>query len=489
MANGGANISRGMGRGAAQVYDTSGPVNMYARLMYQQQLRRAAETKALTDEFGKLTPEGIRQQDIPIFVEQVGKWKSASIEANNERDPVKKAIKTQEAEQEKLKSYALKDYSKSEGKKRSDFASSMLIPNNRDNFTPEAIDIFRETDKYSVNDSRYLSDLTTLQQQIDGSTTMAEIAKINKVLLDASQPKRVERRGNEGNRVGTFVSNIKEISPQEQISAMSLAFRISPKLRAGLRQYYPEKANLSNDEFIATVIPDYVSKNPATEYGEEKFNEDNTYKEQALFREGLMRSRPDKDGISSSDIKIGAKQFTGTSLPLIDKRTGEPILNTGGKTQKRGGKMVTADFPVYSTVNPTAFKMPQQASVFDVKKGVNKPITEGISASLTGIGYLKVKGGGAELRATITTDDGEQLIVNPRDLPPDVRNDKFYKITLDAVNDYYNSQSKSESKKTTESTKAYSQSDENGIKAVMSKNNITRQEAINALISAGKLSK
>ena len=120
MANGGANISRGMGRGAAQVYDTSAPINMYAKLMQQQQLKRAAETKALTDEFGKLTPEGIRQQDIPIFVEQVGKWKNASIEANNERDPVKKAIKTQEAEQEKLKSYALKDYSKSEGKKRSD---------------------------------------------------------------------------------------------------------------------------------------------------------------------------------------------------------------------------------------------------------------------------------------------------------------------------------------------------------------------------------
>jgi hypothetical protein len=64
MANGGANISRGINRGAAQVYDTSGPVNMYARLMYQQQLKRAAETKALTDELGKVTPEGIRQPDV-----------------------------------------------------------------------------------------------------------------------------------------------------------------------------------------------------------------------------------------------------------------------------------------------------------------------------------------------------------------------------------------------------------------------------------------
>lgn len=489
MADGGANISTGLGRGAAQIYDTSRPVNMYAKLMQQQQLKRAAETKALTDEFGKLTPEGIRQQDIPVFVEQVGKWKSASIAADNERDPVKRAIKKQEAEQEKLKSYALKDYSKSEGKKRSDFASSMLIPNNRDNFTPEAIDIFRETDKYSVNDPRYLSDLTTLQQQIDGSTTMAEIAKINKVLLDKSKPTRIERKGNVGNNVGTFVSNIKEISPQEQVAAMSLAFRVSPKLRAGLRQIYPEKANLRDDEFIATVIPDYVSKNPATEYGEEKFEKDNTYKEQAIFREGLMRSRPDKDGVSSSDIKVGAKQFTGTSLPLIDKRTGKPILNEAGTTQKRGGKIVTADFPVYSTVNPTAFKMPQNSSVFDIKRGENKPITEGISASLTGIGYLKVKGGGTSLKATITTDDGQQLIVNPSDLPPDVRNDKFYKITLDAVNEKFGEVSKQKTEKSAEPASTVSDQDKAALQWLKSNPNAPQAKAIKESLKAKGLIK
>jgi len=67
MANGGANISRGMGRGAAQVYDTSAPVNMYAKLMQQQQLKRAAEQKALTDKLDKFNSQGVRVQDREAF--------------------------------------------------------------------------------------------------------------------------------------------------------------------------------------------------------------------------------------------------------------------------------------------------------------------------------------------------------------------------------------------------------------------------------------
>ena len=56
---------------------------------------------------------------------------------------------------------------------------------------------------------------------------------------------------------------------------------------------------------------------------------------------------------------------------------------------------------------------------------------------MTGIGYAIVQGGGNELRATITTDEGDELMVKLADLPPDVRNDKFYKITLQAVEDEY----------------------------------------------------
>lgn len=422
MANGGANISRGINRGAAQVYDTSGPVNMYARLMYQQQLKRAAETKALTDEFGKLTPEGIRQQDVEIFVEQVGKWKNASIEASKERDPVKKAIKTQEAEQEKLKSYALKDFSKSEKKKNSDFASSMLIPNNRDNFTPEAIDIFRESDKYSVNDPRYLSDLTTLQQQIDGSTTMAEIAKINKVLLDAAQPTRVERIGNEGNRVGTFVTYNKQIQPQQQIDAMSLAFRVSPKLRAGLRQIYPEQANLSNDEFIATVIPDYVSKNPATEYGEEKFNEDRDDRAYNLQVRRENRLAAGEGGDFPEDYVIERIQLT--TEPKEDKDA-KPIIGT-----EKPSIVLEKSVKIRSVPFPST-----QMKAFDVANIKRIVLSARQDLKLARLAYVPTiaKDGRYELQAVVIDSQNRQYVIQETEVPIDIRRTRAYKAAKTAL--------------------------------------------------------
>ena len=480
MANGGANTSRGMGRGAAQVYDTSGPVNAYARLMYQQQLRRAAETKALKDELGKVTPEGLRQPDVKGFLDQYGRWRDKSIEANAERNPTKKAILSQEAEREKLSTLMYKDDSKNELRNEQDRKKMLLDPNVRDRYDDVLIDRIVKSSSLSKDDPNYVRDMNQFQIRPDLSKLTKDLDALDKNLIQSSQwSVPITEKAKQGNIEGVYVYNTRAIDPKAQATAYASLFDLDRKFQAGLREMFPDLAGLPKEQLKAQAIPLLVQKRVRTESSKPDFQANDNWREKQLANDRLIRARKSEgDGISSSDIKIGAKQFTGTSLPLIDKRTGEPILNIGGKTQKRGGEMVTADFPVYSTVNPTAFKMPQQASVFNIKKGINEPITEGISASLTGIGYLKVKGGGAELRATITTDDGEQLIVNPRDLPPDVRNDKFYKITLDAVNEYYNSQGKT-----------YSQSDENGIKRVMSTNNITRQEAINALISAGKLSK
>ena len=480
MANGGANTSRGMGRGAAQVYDTSGPVNAYARLMYQQQLRRAAETKALKDELGKVTPEGLRQPDVKGFLDQYGRWRDKSIEANAERNPTKKAILSQEAEREKLSTLMYKDDSKNELRNEQDRKKMLLDPNVRDRYDDVLIDRIVKSSSLSKDDPNYVRDMNQFQIRPDLSKLTKDLDALDKNLIQSSQwSVPITEKAKQGNIEGVYVYNTRAIDPKAQATAYASLFDLDRKFQAGLREMFPDLAGLPKEQLKAQAIPLLVQQRVRTESSKPDFQANDNWREKQLANDRLIRARKSEgDGISSSDIKIGAKQFTGTSLPLIDKRTGEPILNIGGKTQKRGGEMVTADFPVYSTVNPTAFKMPQQASVFNIKKGINEPITEGISASLTGIGYLKVKGGGAELRATITTDDGEQLIVNPRDLPPDVRNDKFYKITLDAVNEYYNSQGKT-----------YSQSDENGIKRVMSTNNITRQEAINALISAGKLSK
>jgi hypothetical protein len=263
---------------------------------------------------------------------------------------------------------------------------------------------------------------------------------------------------------------------------------VNPKLKAGILKLIPKNEGESDLEYKSRALPLLVAQVPAEEYGDQVFqrNKDLTMQNLAIRRENRLAAK-DKDDVSISDIKVGPKTFTGTKLALFDKNTGKPIMDASGKKQLFTGKGVSADFPVYSTVNPTAFKIPQNSSVYDIKRGVNKPITEGISASLTGIGYAIVQGGGTELRATLTTDGEDQLMVKLADLPPDVRNDKFYKITLQAVEDEY--KRLQQSKPTTKPTTTVSDQDKAALEWLKSNPNAPQAKAIKESLKAKGLIK
>jgi hypothetical protein len=439
MANGGANISRGMGRGAAQVYDTSGPVNMYAKLMQQQQLKRAAEQKALTDELGKVTPEGLRQPDVKGFIDQYGRWRDKAIEADAERNPTRKAILKQEAEREKLTTLMYKDDSKNELRNERDRNKMLLDPNVRDRYDDVVIERVLKSSSLAKDDPNYVRDMNQFQIRPDLSKLNKDLDDLDKNILQSSEwSAPITEAAKQGNIDGVYVYNKRTIDPKKQATAYASLFDLDRKFQAGLREMFPDLAGLPKEQLKAQGIPLLVQQRVREESSKPDFrpNKDLTMQNLALRRERRLAAK-DKDDVSISDIKVGPKTFTGTKLALFDKNTGKPIMDASGKKQLFTGKGVSAEFPVYSTVNPTAFKIPQNSSLYDIKRGVNKPIPEGISAALTGIGYAIVQGGGNELRATITTDEGDELMVKLADLPPDVRNDKFYKTTLQAVEDEY----------------------------------------------------
>ena len=117
------------------------------------------------------------------------------------------------------------------------------------------------------------------------------------------------------------------------------------------------------------------------------------------------------------------------------------------KKQVSKGKGVTADFVAYSTVNPPSFQMPQLTQAFNIDKGKNEPINTEDAVNLTGIGYVKTKGGGTELKATIKVK-GEEHIINLADLPVDIRTDKkYYLPVLRAVKEKFGEVSKQKTEK------------------------------------------
>jgi hypothetical protein len=302
---------------------------------------------------------------------------------------------------------------------------------------------------------------------------MSEIAKINKVLLDKSKPTRVERRGNEGNRVGTFVTYNKQIQPKEQIDAMSLAFRVSPKLRAGLRQIYPEQANLSNDEFIATVIPDYVSKNPAQEPGKEEFNEDRDDRAINLQERRENRLAAGDGGDFPEDYAIERIQLT--TEPQYDKNE-EPIIGT-----EKPSIVLEKSVKTRSVAFPST-----QMKAFDVANNKRIVLPARQDLKLARIAYVPTiaKDGRYERQAVVIDSQNKQYVIQETEVPIDIRRTKAYKAAKTALG------SPPPPKGTKSTITKYSQLQENGISALMEKNKgVTREEIINALIKAGKLPK
>jgi hypothetical protein len=436
MANGGANISRGMGRGAAQVYDTSGPVNMYAKLMQQQQLKRAAEQKALTDKLDKFDSRGVRVQDREGLNKVYEDWQKASIEALKATDRNEKFRLNAEA-QNKLNAAEQFVYD-SKAKAQRDLAVGTKILGKPYFFSEEGKKIFQKSLSAPIYSKDDIADYSTIPLGYDKSKVAKDIAAVNESLYktakyDVSQG--VEKKV--GDLTYAEFPIIKRVAPEAQIKGYELLYRVNDGFQALLEEDYSDLDWDNNPEqALQTALTDFAAKYPlAKDEGVERRTIPN--REMTPYQRARLALEKDKDGVSVSDIKVGPKTFTGTKLALFDKNTGKPIMDASGKKQLFTGKGVSAEFPVYSTVNPTAFKIPQNSSLYDIKRGVNKPIPEGISAALTGIGYAIVQGGGNELRATITTDEGDELMVKLADLPPDVRNDKFYKITLQAVEDEY----------------------------------------------------
>jgi hypothetical protein len=439
MANGGANISRGLGRGAAQVYDTSSPVNMYARLMQQQQLKRAAETKALTDELGKVTPEGIRQPDVKGFIDQYGKWRDKSIEANAERNPTRKAILSQEAEREKLATLMYKDDSKNELRSEQDRNKMLLDPNVRDRYDDSVIERVLKSSSLAKDDPNYVRDMNQFQIRPDLSKLTKDLDDLDKNLLQSSQwSAPITEKAKQGNIEGVYVYNTRAVDPKAQATAYASLFDLDRKFQAGLREMFPDLADLPKEQLKAQAIPLLVQQRVRTESSKPDFqaNRDDRAINLQERRENRLAAG-DGGGNEIGNIEVNKEFF------------GESVKTTRGKRIKTPVKTITFDYFIKPTQKN--FASTQLNNVLNLSTGQNEMMGADTNAALIGLGYTKTKGGKLQVKAVIVNSDKDEFAVNEMDLPIKVRNSDEYKSAKNKLNSEY--QSRSQSKPTTKSTK------------------------------------
>jgi hypothetical protein len=427
MALEGANIM-----GQAQVYNqTQNAVNTYAKTLAQQQAKRDKETKLIQDELAKMNPAGLRQQDVPGFLEQVQKWRDAATEALTEKDRTKRIIAAQNAEREKMLAFAYQQESKDEKKKDEIFYSKGLDPNWRDELQDGAYETLISGRKLPIRDPNFRRDIDDLVFQPDVSKFLKKLDDIDSQLFKTGAvvvpgQEQGERMGVQG--VYEFDRRI--IEPQAQSMRYAMEIDTDKNFYKALKQLYPDLAELPKEEFKNKVVPRLIQDRPKEQIGDKKFYDPRAAMN-AERRLQLAEQRAADNEMGDGSIKVVEKKFTGTKLPLIDKKTGKPIVSRTGKP-KLGGSMVTADFPVYATVNPPSFQMPQLTTAFNIDKAINERLNTDDAVNLTGIGYVLSKGGKYVLKATVKVK-GDEHIVNLTDLPADVLNDKNYKKALKAV--------------------------------------------------------
>jgi hypothetical protein len=438
MANGGANTSRGINRGAAQVYDTSGPVNAYARLMYQQQLRRAAETKALTDELGKVTPEGLRQPDVKGFLDQYGRWRDKSIEANAERNPTRKAILSQEAEKEKLATMMYKDDSKNElinERKRKEF---FMNPENRNRYNKEVLVKVINSGNLSKDDKDYIRDINQFEIKPDLTKIRKLLDDTDANLMKYTKPTRVQEEGERLGVKGLYEWDVTTLSPAEQATAYSVLFDTDEgEFKAFLRSLNPEFKDLSEKQLKERGIPILVQERPKSTYSDKKFIEPEKGMTEYQRRRLALAEAGDGGGNEIGNIEVN-KEFFGKST-----------TTASGKEIEKPVKTIKFDYFIKPTQKN--FASTQLNNVLNLSTGKNEMMSADTNAALIGLGYTKTKGGKLQVKAVVVNSDKIEFAVNEMDLPIKVRNSDEYKSAKNKLNSEY--KRLQQSKPTTKPTK------------------------------------
>ena len=449
-----------MGRGAAQVYDTSGPVNMYAKLMQQQQLKRAAEQKALTDELSKVSSEGIREADIPEFTQKYQEVKDFFGLKEGIRDRREKIKYDLEFNKKIQELKQITGDSKNIAKNEQGFTNVLLNPAARERYTEDAVTKFQNSKKLSRKDPNFIRDYTVFEHQVDVSNTMKELADINKRILAPIQSVTEQEAARVGNVDGTFLRKVKRVPVEEQALAFGMAMDVNPKLKAGILKLIPKNEGESDLEYKSRALPLLVAQVPAEEYGDQVFqrNKDLTMQNLAIQRERRLAAKD--SGINEvGEVEVNKEFF------------GEGTTTATGKEIEKPVKTIGFDYFIKPTQKN--FASSQLNNVLNLNTGKNQMMNADTNAALTGLGYTKTKGGKLQVKAVVVSGD-EEFVVNEMDLPIKVKNSDEYKAAKNKLNSEY--------KRLQQSKKSYSASQEKLIIENLKANpSYTREEIIKAL--------
>lgn len=259
-----AKISGGNLIGAFPVFDTSRSVGTYTANLQKQAAQRAAEQKALQDDLNKIKIDGLRDADKEDYFKGFEDWRNTAQSALKERDFRKKAQLQSESDRKYLELQSLVNKSKEYNKIHNDVSGRLLDNKFRDQFTDDAVEVWRKSGNLPLSSKEIVTDPTALARQLDLSGIQKTFADIDEDLLKQARYGNPQtRRITSGNKVGTESIYSRSVDPKRQALEYANLYDTKRDVRAFMQKQYPEQfATMPEEEAKAFAIQDFVAKRP-----------------------------------------------------------------------------------------------------------------------------------------------------------------------------------------------------------------------------------
>lgn len=248
MPNGRLNI--GIGEGAATVWNPQQAVQNFNNIIQTRQAKQAAEQAELAKELASVKMDGLRNDaDRQSFLTKYQDLKNQAIIAQQQRDPMKKAMAKAQIQQGLL---GLQDYvgrSKQAGQRDNSILSSLSDPMKRHNYTDDSVTQAIGNTKLALDDPNYKPDYTFLNRQVDHNKINDEFTKANKLALTQSQwSNPIESTDKQGNKNGVVIYNQRQLTPEQLLANHAHMYDTDDDIKQSLEQRYPDVKGANANE-------------------------------------------------------------------------------------------------------------------------------------------------------------------------------------------------------------------------------------------------
>lgn len=160
-------LNIGENQGEAQIFQPSPAIAMYGQILAQRKAKQDQDNKYLNDELAKgYDPSSLRNDaDKKTYLDKYSQIKQAGIDAENERDPKKKAMAISSVRQQLSDLGSFAEGSKKQGAQERAWAAS--YQNAPNNWGDDALNTYRKSKDAVWNSPDAVQDFTTLQRRVD----------------------------------------------------------------------------------------------------------------------------------------------------------------------------------------------------------------------------------------------------------------------------------------------------------------------------------